>query len=279
MHSIFFANKRVVQETAFRDGAASVSYATKELIEDITKELIAPKILILGLGEIGEDVCRNLVGNSNNVVIANRTVEKAISLAEECNFISIDFNLAINNLQDFDVIVSSVAHNEPIITKNLISKLDILSPKFFIDLSVPRSIETSIEDVPGALLYNIDNIKSKTSEALKKRIESIPAVENIISESLIEFEDWSKEMLVSPTIKKLKSALESIRLEEIKRHLKDADSAESKMIETVTKSMMQKIMKLPVLQLKAACKRGEAETLIDVLNNLFDLEKENELKK
>jgi glutamyl-tRNA reductase len=40
--------------------------------------------------------------------------------------------------------------------------------------------------------------------------------------------------------------------------------------------MMQKIIKLPVLQLKAACKRGEAETLIDVLNNLFDLEKENQ---
>ncbi|MFT7250045.1 MAG: glutamyl-tRNA reductase, partial [Arcticibacterium sp.] len=34
-----------------------------------------------------------------------------------------------------------------------------------------------------------------------------------------------------------------------------------------------KIIKLPVLQLKAACQRGEAETLIDVLNDLFDLEK------
>ena len=44
------------------------------------------------------------------------------------------------------------------------------------------------------------------------------------------------------------------------------------MAEKLSKSLTQKIIKLPVLQLKAACKRGEAETLIDILNDLFDLE-------
>jgi len=47
-------------------------------------------------------------------------------------------------------------------------------------------------------------------------------------------------------------------------------------VDRITKSMMQKIIKLPILQLKAACKRGEAETLIDVLNDLFNLEKQSE---
>jgi len=45
-------------------------------------------------------------------------------------------------------------------------------------------------------------------------------------------------------------------------------------MDKITSSMMQKIIKLPVIQLKAACKRGEAETLIDVLNDLFNLEKQ-----
>src|SRR5690606_11453664 len=35
MHTIFFTNKRVVQETAFRDGAASLSYATTEMMQDL----------------------------------------------------------------------------------------------------------------------------------------------------------------------------------------------------------------------------------------------------
>ncbi len=278
MHSIFFANKRVVQETSFRDGAASVSYATKELIEDITAEIVQPKILILGLGEIGQDVCRNLVGSNKHVVIANRTREKAISLGKECNFNTIEFAQALETIGEYDVIVSSVAFTEPIITKSMIAELELLTYKFFIDLSVPRSIETSIEDINGALLYNIDNIQSKASEALNKRIAAIPDVQSIIAETLEDLENWSKEMVVSPTIKKLKSALETIRQEEIQRHLKDIDSNEAKVIDTVTKSMMQKIIKLPVLQLKAACKRGEAETLIDLLNDLFDLDAQKERK-
>lgn len=279
MHTIFYANKRVVQETSFRDGAASVSYATKELIEDITTEISNPKILILGLGEIGQDVCRNFVGSKKDIVIANRTTEKAETLGAECGFPTMGFESALTNLSSFDVIVSSVAKNEPTITKESVSQIEILTPKFFIDLSVPRSIEMTIEDVPGALLYNIDNIQSKASETLNKRIAAVPDVENIINESLVDFEDWSKEMIVSPTIKKLKGALENIRQEEIQRYLKDASSDEAKVVDTVTKSMMQKIMKLPVLQLKAACKRGEAETLIDVLNDLFDLDKQSEPSK
>ncbi|MEQ8533263.1 MAG: glutamyl-tRNA reductase, partial [Imperialibacter sp.] len=98
----------------------------------------------------------------------------------------------------------------------------------------------------------------------------------IISGSMAELLDWSKEMEVSPTINKLKNALEQIRQEEVARYLKGASMDDSKLVEKVTRSMMQKIIKLPVLQLKAACKRGEAETLIDVLNDLFDLEKQSE---
>jgi glutamyl-tRNA reductase len=83
-------------------------------------------------------------------------------------------------------------------------------------------------------------------------------------------------MIVSPTIQKLKGALEQIRKEELGRFTKNLTESELEKVERITTSMMQKILKLPVLQLKAACKRGEAETLIDVLNDLFNLEKEKE---
>ena len=83
-------------------------------------------------------------------------------------------------------------------------------------------------------------------------------------------------MEVSPVINKLKTTLEQIRQEEIDRYTKKLSPEESKKIDKITKNMMQKVIKLPVLQLKAACKRGEADTLVDVLNELFDLEKEEE---
>ena len=88
-----------------------------------------------------------------------------------------------------------------------------------------------------------------------------------------EVENWAKELLVSPTIQKLKNALELIRKEEMARYTKTMSEEEVEKMEKITASMMQKIIKLPVLQLKAACKRGQADTLIDVLNDLFDLER------
>ena len=274
MHTIFFTNKKVIQETSFRDGAASVSYVTAEMVKDLASEIINPTVLVLGLGEIGEDVCRNLTdAGFEHVYITNRTAHKAEKLAEECGFGTIPFNEAVSKLNQADVIISSIAKEEPFITAQMVKNLNILGYKYFFDLSVPRSVEDEVDNVAGALLYNIDDIKSKANAALEKRIKAIPRVKEIIEESITEFSTWSNEMVVSPTINKLKSALEEIRKEEMARFLKGTDLKQAKMVDKLTKSMMQKIIKLPVLQLKAACKRGEAETLIDVLNDLFDLEK------
>ncbi len=276
MHTIFFTNKRVVQETSFRDGAASVSYAAVELIDELTTSIARPRILVVGLGEIGEDVVRNLEYIKNKeVFIANRTPEKALAIALECGYTAIPFEEVHTYLKEADVLISSVNNKEPIFKKEHFSGAEALSFKYLLDLSVPRSIENDVEDVHGILLYNVDDIHSKTSEALEKRLAAIPQVKSIIASSIEELLDWSKEMEVSPTINKLKNALEQIRQEEVARHLKGITSEESKLIDKVTRSMMQKIIKLPVLQLKAACKRGEAETLIDVLNDLFDLEKQS----
>ena len=183
-------------------------------------------------------------------------------------------------MEDADVIISSVAMPEPLISKELISKFNIKSYKLLVDLSVPRSIETAVEDLPGVLLYNVDNIRSKATETLSKRKAAIPQVENIIVDNIKEFYDWKKEMMVSPTINKLKNSLEQIRKEELERYLKkaDADGQQFEIIDKITKSMMQKILKVPVVQLRAACKRDQAEEMIDIINDLFDLEKE-EAKK
>jgi glutamyl-tRNA reductase len=279
MHTIFFTNKRVVQETAFRDGAASVSYAAVELIEELTANTYQPRVLLIGVGEIGEDVAKNMVHIPEaKVTITNRTYEKALALGEELGFEVIPFDQCMEAMNNADVVVSSIMKSEPFITKTLVKEMEIPSYKLFVDLSVPRSIETNIEDVPGVMLYNVDNIRSKASATLDKRLASIPQVEKIIEESIEEFFNWKKEMMVSPTINKLKNALEQIRQEEMSRFLKNADEKQIAMIEKITKSMMQKILKVPVVQLRAACQRDDADKMVDILSDLFDLEKVSERK-
>ena len=280
MHTIFFTNKRVVQETAFRDGAASLSYATIELIESLTQNIFQPRILLIGVGEIGEDVARNMVHlPTAQVKIANRTLAKAEEIGVPLGFEVIAFESCLTAIEEADVVVCSIRMPEPFLTKQLIQGINIPSYKVLIDLSVPRSIETSVEELPGVVLYNVDNIQSKASAALQNRLESIPSVETILEESIEEFGAWQKEMVVSPTIQKLKRALEQIRQEEMSRYLKNADEKEYLLIDKVTKSMMQKILKVPVVQLRAACQRDEAAEMIELITDLFDLEKSKNEKE
>ena len=270
LHTIFFANKRVAQETSFRDGAASVSYAAVELVETLA---IAPKVLVVGLGEIGADVCKNLAQKGDaDITLINRTRAKAEALAATNQFRGADFADLDTELSRADIIITSIQSGQPFFTKKMVQPLNGLTYKYFIDLAVPRSVEPEVEQLPGVMLYNIDTIRSRANAALARRMEAVPTVEAIIDESVAEFNDWSKEMVVSPTINKLKNALEQIRQEEMARFTKQLSQEEAAKMDKITSSMMQKIIKLPVLQLKAACKRGEAETLIDVLNDLFNLE-------
>lgn len=276
MHTIFFTNKRVTQETPFRDGAASVSYAAVELIDELVGHNQNPNVLVIGLGEIGADVCLNLEArNLKNITLCNRTQAKAEALAGQYGFRTADFTNLTEEIRKADVIISSVMRDEPLITPSLLQDLNVLTYKYFIDLSVPRSVDAAVEQIPGVLVYNIDHIRNRADEALNQRLAAIPQVEAIIAQAVAEFGDWSKEMVVSPTINKLKNALEQIRKDEIARHMKHLSPDESEKVDKITRGIMQKIIKLPVLQLKAACKRGEAETLIDVLNDLFDLEKQS----
>lgn len=273
MHNIFAASKRVQQETGFRDGAASVSYATVELAKEVSLGINNPNILVVGMGEIGADVYKNLLkADFGTIAISNRTIEKALALSEDGHAEVVQWEDIATQIAKSDVIISAVPGIQPFFTKESLQRNPILTHKSFIDLSVPRSIEISVEEIPGVLLFNVDDIKNKASKALEKRKAAIPQVEGIIMEMIEGFNSWAKESTYSSVINEFKDALDKIRQQEINRHVKNLTEEESQKVDAITKSIIQKILKLPVLHLKAACQRGEAEQLSDVLRELFDLE-------
>ena len=273
MHTIFYANKRVVQETVFRDGAASVSYACVGLVQQFIQNFSDPKILVLGLGEIGRDVADNMEEMNASITLSNRNALTTQTLAKQYGYEVLPFEELLKNIAKFDVIISSVQVPKPIIMKDHIPE-QLLSQKLFVDLAVPRSMDSELDTIDGIILYNVDQIEEQTSGIIERRRAAITEVELILDETIEELKNWSLEMEVSPTIKKLKKALEEIRKEEIARYVGKITEVEQDLIDKVTKSIVQKVIKLPVLQLKAACKRGEAETLVEVLNDLFNLEKD-----
>ncbi len=272
MHTIFFANKRVVQETRLQDGNASTASVSVELVKGFIENIAKPRIALIGLGEIGQNVLENLEGLEASIVLLNRTKSKAEKLATLENVSVADLSEMKEVINESDVIISAVTPQDgAMIVSDHIDK-DSVYHKLFVDLSVPRSIDASIGEIPGVALYNIDQLAEKTEKTRRIREKAIPEVKEIVKEAVKGFDQWKVEMEVSPTINKLKNALDQIRKEELSRHAPKVSEKEMKLLEVVTKNMIQRVIKLPVLQLKAACKRGESETLVGVLNDLFNLE-------
>jgi len=275
LHTIFHTNKSVSTETDFKQGSASISYSTKLMIDELTNREKEAKILIVGVGEIGEDVVKNLVKSGyKNLTLINRTIAKSIRLAKDHDLTFSNFEDLLGELDKNDIIISSIRPDEYIITSEMVGSLPENKKRIFFDLSVPRSIEPDLKTLNDTRLFTIDQIKSRVDETLKSRLSCTPLVNTIIRKNIEEFVHWVKELEVVPIIKEFKAALESIRLNELNRvakKYKGHDLAQS-LITEISQSMINKIVKLPTITLKNACLRGEKENLVSALKELFELE-------
>ncbi|MBB6459989.1 glutamyl-tRNA reductase [Flammeovirga kamogawensis] len=274
MHTIFSANKRVQIETEFRDGAASVSYAAVEMIDELTLDITDPKVLVVGLGEIGTDAVRNLQNTDiSDVTIMNRTLSVAEELAEDTGYKIRGFEELWHAAKEADVIISSLPIADYFNVEN-VKDLDILAFKCFLDLSVPRSVAEEVDKIPGVLVYTVDDINARADKALERRLNAIPKVEAIINDSLVEFNKRSKEMEYSPIIKGLKNALECIREKEVLKYQDQLSTKEQKQVDKITKNLLNKIMKVPVLQLKASASvdKKEGEKMGQMISELFNID-------
>ncbi|MCJ8163245.1 glutamyl-tRNA reductase [Pontibacter sp. E15-1] len=275
LHTVFHANKQAVNTTNFRDGAASVAYATVEMVETLTANIAHPRVLLVGLGEIGRDVCLNFrKSRIKQLTVVNRTHHKALELAQRVGARAVYWEDVWQEMEKADVVISSVPGDCFFISKERVAASPH-KPRVFLDLSMPRSIDAALENLPGISVYNIDTIRNRTSETLALRLASVPAVELLIAEAVADFTVWAEEMAFSPVIQRFKGYLEQIRQQELARYVKKLNDEQAQLLDAVTQRMLNKIVKLPAMELKAACQRGEPGQLSDSLSALFNLEPEN----
>ncbi|MBO2012235.1 glutamyl-tRNA reductase [Hymenobacter negativus] len=274
LHSVFAAHKRVQAVTSFRCGTASVSSAAVELVAELTAHLPVPRVLVVGLGSIGTDLCRQLTARHpfGHVSLCNRTHAKAAALADAYGLHLVAFEALSAALRETDVVISAITCPQAFFTTRLVAEtMEPGSRKLFVDLSVPRSVAPAVARLPGVTLYNIDAIRAKTSAALQQRQATVPQVRAIIAQHLSELHTWSQLLQVSPLIHRLKNHLELLRQQELNRYGKHLSPAEIVLLDATTRSLMQKVLKRQVLQLKLWCQRDSPRPLAAGLTALFDL--------
>ena len=214
--------KRVRTETELGEGAVSVSYAAAELSSKIFEDLSKKTALLIGAGETGELTTRHLLDKKlGNLIITNRTRERAEELASKLGGSVSDFSNLAAEIKNADIIVSSINIANYILTAQDMKqamKQRSNRPLVIIDIGVPRNIDPACNKIDNVFYHDIDALNHIIDVNLAHRNAEIPKTQKIILDELIEFGHWYNSLQLTPTIQQLRESIEAIRLSEVDKH-------------------------------------------------------------
>lgn len=184
----FHASKVVKTQTHLSSGKYSLSYATAELINRRTADQPVNRILIIGTGEMGRAVSRNLreYFPGHELTVTNRTLANATGLAEEISGKILPFETFTNHLHEFDAIIATAEAENFLINAGDVPE----GRRIFLDLSVPQVIDPEIKSISGVSHYSLDEISMVHNDLVKQRLQELPKAERIIEQFIDKLIEW-----------------------------------------------------------------------------------------
>jgi len=273
--------KRAHSETAIGENAVSVSYAAVELAKKIFGSLKDKHVAILGAGKMGELAIQNLYGNGvGKVTVINRTFEKAQNLASKFDGDAKAMNELQCTLLEADILISSTGATDYVIDYDLmkdVAKFRKGDPLFMVDIAVPRDLDPRIGDVPNVFLYDIDDLQGIVQANLAERERAANEISTMIQEEIIQFKDWFNTLGVVPVISALRKKAAAIQEEtmmSIENKMPNLTERERKILNKHTKSIINQLLKTPILQAKELANEKNAEAQLALFQQIFGIEDE-----
>ncbi|MGB9627262.1 MAG: glutamyl-tRNA reductase [Thermodesulfobacteriota bacterium] len=286
LHRAFHVAKRVRTETRIGNSAVSVSFVAVELAKKIFGSLEEKIVMLIGAGEMSELAAKHLVsGGAGNLLVANRTYERAVALAQEFKGEAIPFEEIPVGLKKADIVISATDSPYYIIRHDQVSRVmkdRKQRPIFFIDIADPRNIEPKVDEIGNVYLYNIDDLKKVADDNIQDRKKEAEKAEAIVQEEVVKFVNWYRSLEVTPTIVSLKKKFEEIRKRELEKafslHPNFSDK-ERESLDAMTSAIINKILHSPLTLLKKNEEDWMTDLYIDSLRTLFQLQEVSEEKK
>lgn len=209
LNTVLQSSKAIKNQTGLSGGTVSVSFAAIQYVREHVKKIAGKKILLLGIGKLGKNTCKNLVDylGTKNITLINRTEEKAATLAGEFGLNHASLSDLPQQVDQADIIFVATASTEPII---LPSQLEGKGNKIILDLSIPNNVAPAVKNLSNITLINVDELSKMKDETLGKRKAEVPKAKAIIAEHVAEFIQWCEMRKHVPVLKAIKTKLKEI---------------------------------------------------------------------
>ncbi|TDO96476.1 glutamyl-tRNA reductase [Marinomonas balearica] len=272
----FSVAKQVRTDTAIGENPVSIAFAAVSLAQRIFADIRQSTALLVGAGQTIELVARHLKeAGIKRIIVANRTLARAETLANELDAEAI----LLGDLHDFlphaDIVISSTASQLPIIGKGMVEKATQKrrhNPMLLVDIAVPRDIEPEVEEVKDAYLYTVDDLHSVIDENIKAREDAAKTAENIVESGVQSYRRALESRKVSDLIVEYRANSEQIKKAELEKALKNLQSGQTaeQVVTKLAHSLMNKLIHAPTLYLREAGAQADDNGL-DVASSVLGL--------
>jgi glutamyl-tRNA reductase len=276
--SAIHAGKRARTETAISRNPASVSSLAASLAAREVKNLPAGQVVVVGAGEMAELAVEALrKRGAAQIVVVNRTLERAQSLANRWQAEASTFEHLESLLLEADIVISSTSAPHTIIhAPHMVEIMVQRSHRsmVMVDIAVPRDIDPQVGQIPGVRLYDLDSLDQQVKNLLAERAAEVPQVEAILAEEKARFLEYLSTLDMLPLITELRKQAEAIRYHELERtlhRLPGLTEAERQRIDAMTRSLVKKLLDTPTQRLRIEATCPHASEYATVARTLFDL--------
>ncbi|MCA9669257.1 MAG: glutamyl-tRNA reductase [Myxococcales bacterium] len=275
----FAVSKRVRNETGIARHPASISSVAVELAGRIFEDLASVSVLVVGAGEMAELAVRHLVSDgARRIHVTNRSAERAAKLAAEFEATAIDWDKLEQELEWADIVITSTASPEPIITRKMLSRVMRARkqrPVFIVDIAVPRDVEAKARRLSNVYLFAIDDLEKAVAENLSARRKEAKVAERIVEHEVAQFRNWQRKQQAAPLIKELRRRFSEIahgEAERAARSLKLEAAAQRQALDRMAEAIVSKLLHVPLVEIKRSVAEGEASDLAEAVMRLFKIE-------
>jgi glutamyl-tRNA reductase len=269
--------KRVRSETAIGRRVTSLSQAAVAMAADRLDGLAGRRILVLGAGEMGEQMAVALAGAGvSEVLVANRTWDRAVALAARVGGRAVELAGLPDAIAEVDVLLTSTGAPQVVVEREELAgaMAGRTRPLLIVDIAMPRDVDPAVGQLSGVTLLDLDDLRAFAEAGMHERRKEVARVEAIIADEVARFLDRESARAVAPTVAALRGRAEGIRAAELarfRRRLDGLDDRQRDAVEALTKGLVNKLLHDPTVRLKDAAGSTRGERLAAALRDLFDL--------
>jgi glutamyl-tRNA reductase len=259
----FAVAKRVRTETQIGANAVSLASATVSLARRVYAQLSARNALMIGAGEMIALTARHFASAGvKRLVIANRTLARAQTLAAEVQGYAVELATLSKELAEADIVISCTASTQPLVLKPAVAsalKARRHRPIFMVDLAVPRDIEPAVAELQDVYLFTVDDLEQIVDQNLKQRSLAADDARLLLEEEVARFLAEARAHDAGPNIRALRRHAEEIRahtLEQARRMLASGKSTDE-VLDYLANTLTNRLLHTPTQALRQAAESND----------------------